>query len=36
VTVPLGAVASVQSDVVELSLSKDEVGALPSHRVHRW
>jgi sporulation protein YlmC with PRC-barrel domain len=36
VTVPIGAVASVQSDVVELSLSKDEVGALPAHRVHRW
>jgi hypothetical protein len=26
----------VKSDVVELSLSKDEIGALPSHRVHRW
>ena len=36
VTVPIGAVASVKSDVVTLSLSKDEVGALPSHRVHRW
>jgi sporulation protein YlmC with PRC-barrel domain len=36
VTVPIGAVASVESDVVELSLSKDEVGALPAHRVHRW
>jgi sporulation protein YlmC with PRC-barrel domain len=36
VTVPLGAVESVQSDVVELNISKDEVGALPSHRVHRW
>jgi sporulation protein YlmC with PRC-barrel domain len=36
VTVPIGAVASVESDVVTLSLSKDEVGALPSHRVHRW
>jgi len=36
VTVPIGAVATVQSDVVELSLSKDQVGALPSHRVHRW
>jgi hypothetical protein len=29
-------VASVKSDVVTLSLSKDEIGALPSHRVHRW
>jgi sporulation protein YlmC with PRC-barrel domain len=36
VTVPIGAVASVKSDVVTLSLSKEEVGALPSHRVHRW
>ena len=36
VTVPIGAVASVESDVVELSLSKDEIGELPAHRVHRW
>jgi sporulation protein YlmC with PRC-barrel domain len=36
VTVPIAAVASVESDVVELSLSKDEIGALPAHRVHRW
>jgi len=36
VTVPIGAVASVQSDVVELTLSKDEIGALPAHRVRRW
>ena len=36
VTVPIGAVASVKSDVVTLSLSKDEIGELPSHKVHRW
>jgi uncharacterized protein YrrD len=36
VTVPIGAVASVESDAVTLTLSKDEVGDLPSHRVHRW
>jgi hypothetical protein len=36
VTVPIGAVASVESDAVTLSLTKDEVGDLPSHRVHRW
>jgi len=36
VTVPIGAVESVQSDVVTLKLSKDEVGDLPSHKVHRW
>jgi sporulation protein YlmC with PRC-barrel domain len=36
VTVPIGAVESVESDVVTLALSKDEVGDLPSHKVHRW
>jgi sporulation protein YlmC with PRC-barrel domain len=36
VTVPIGAVESVKSDVVTLKLSKDEVGDLPSHKVHRW
>ncbi len=36
VTVPIGAVDSVESDVVTLELSKDEVGDLPSHKVHRW
>ena len=36
VTIPIGAVAKVESDAVTLSLSKDEVGALPSVRVHRW
>jgi len=29
------AVAKVETDAVTLSLSKDEVGALPSVRVHR-
>src|SRR5690242_5750228 len=36
VTVPIGAVESFESDVVTLTLSKDEVGKLPSHKVHRW
>jgi hypothetical protein len=36
VTVPISAVESVASDVVKLRLSKDEVGDLPSHKVHRW
>jgi sporulation protein YlmC with PRC-barrel domain len=36
VTVPIGAVAKVESDTVTVDLSKDELGALPSHRVHRW
>jgi hypothetical protein len=36
VTVPIGAVESVESDSVKLSLSKDEVGELPSHKIHRW
>jgi len=36
ITIPIGAVAKVETDAVTLSLSKDEVGALPSVRVHRW
>jgi sporulation protein YlmC with PRC-barrel domain len=36
VVIPIGAVASVETDAVVLTLSKDEVGALESHRVHRW
>src|SRR5262245_439107 len=36
VTTPIGAVDSVASDEVRLSLSRDEVGALPAVRVHRW
>ena len=36
VTVPIGALESVASDVVTLKLSKDEVGDLPAHKVHRW
>ena len=35
VTIPIGAVARVESDVVHLALSKDEVGALPAVRVGR-
>ena len=35
VTIPIGAVAKVETDAVTLSLSKDEVGALPSVPVHR-
>ena len=35
VTIPIGAVAKVETDEVTLSLSKDEVGGLPSVRVHR-
>jgi sporulation protein YlmC with PRC-barrel domain len=36
VTVPIGAVARVESDTVTVSLTTDEIGALPSHKVHRW
>jgi len=36
VTIPIGAVKRVENDVVVLRLSRSEVGALPSHRVHRW
>jgi sporulation protein YlmC with PRC-barrel domain len=35
VTIPIGAVAKVETDVVTLSLLKDQVGQLPSVRVHR-
>ena len=35
VTIPIGAVASVESDVVQVALSKDQVGALPTVRVGR-
>jgi sporulation protein YlmC with PRC-barrel domain len=36
VTVPIGAVARVESDSVTVGLSTDEIGALPAHKVHRW
>jgi sporulation protein YlmC with PRC-barrel domain len=35
VTIPIGAVARVDSDAVYVALSKDEVGALPAVRVGR-
>jgi hypothetical protein len=35
VVIPASAVARVETDEVVLTLSKDEVGALPSARVHR-
>ena len=35
VVIPASAVGRVETDAVELSLSKDEVGALPSTRVRR-
>ena len=35
VTIPIGAVAKVESDVVYLAMSKDEVGTLPAVRVGR-
>ena len=35
VTIPIGAVARVESDTVHVALSKDEVGALPAVRVGR-
>ena len=35
VTIPIGAVESIQTDAVALSLTKDEIGALPAVRVHR-
>ena len=36
VTVPINAVASVHTDAVSLTLTKDEVGELPSVPVDRW
>jgi sporulation protein YlmC with PRC-barrel domain len=36
VTIPIGAVAKVKTDNVDLNLTKDEVGELPSVPVHRW
>jgi len=36
VSVPIGNVETVETDAVKLDLSKDEVSALPQHRVHRW
>ena len=36
VTIPFNAVASVNTDAVSLTLTKDEVGELPSVPVHRW
>jgi uncharacterized protein YrrD len=36
VTIPISAVANVYTDAVSLSLTKDEVGELPSVHVHRW
>jgi hypothetical protein len=36
VTVPIKAVAHVDTDAVTLTLTKDEVGELPSVPVHRW
>jgi sporulation protein YlmC with PRC-barrel domain len=36
VTIPINAVAGVHTDVVTLTLTKDEVGELPSVPVHRW
>jgi sporulation protein YlmC with PRC-barrel domain len=35
VTIPIGAVAKIESDTVHVALSKDEVGALPAVRVGR-
>ena len=36
VTIPINAVGHVHTDAVTLTLTKDEVGDLPSVHVHRW
>jgi sporulation protein YlmC with PRC-barrel domain len=35
VTIPIGAVAGLETDAIALSLTRDEVGALPEKRVQR-
>jgi hypothetical protein len=35
VTVPIGAVEKFESDTVKIALTTEELGDLPSHRVHR-
>lgn len=36
VAIPIAGVERVENDEVVLKLSKDDVGALKAHRVHRW
>jgi sporulation protein YlmC with PRC-barrel domain len=36
VTIPITSVSTVETDTVILDLTKDQVGALPATRVHRW
>ena len=36
VTIPMGGIARVDTDAVTLTLTKEEVGELPSVPVHRW
>jgi sporulation protein YlmC with PRC-barrel domain len=36
VTIPIGAADKVEADAVIVRLSKEEVGRLPSVRLHRW
>jgi sporulation protein YlmC with PRC-barrel domain len=36
VTVPIGAVEKLESDTVTIGLTEQELGELPSHRIHRW
>jgi uncharacterized protein YrrD len=36
ITIPIGAIASIESDAAVLSLTKEQVGELDAVRVHRW
>jgi sporulation protein YlmC with PRC-barrel domain len=36
ITIPIGAVASIDTDSVSVELTKEQVGELPALRVHRW
>jgi len=35
-TIPIGAVAAIDNDVIRLKLSKDQAGELPEMVVQRW
>ena len=36
IAIPIGAIAAIETDAAVLNLTKDEVGAMPAVRVHRW
>jgi sporulation protein YlmC with PRC-barrel domain len=36
VAIPIGAIATVQTDALTVDLTREQVGKLPATRVHRW